>query len=500
MRSPSMGLYFWVWSALNSSGPPSSTIVRTSAPLNSAANAFSGRNPILKFSPSKNKLPNLARSTGDSLLDSLARHPRRVMAGVGALLLGTGVTAFGIAPLAPDASLLPVQQVVEEVSIAPLTDAGLPLSTGMTLYRSDTLRRDDTPQSLLQRLGVRDTEAQALLRNDAAVRQLFEGRSGKLVSVEANAQEQLLKLTARWLPDDGRMFQRLVVERGAQGLQSRIESAELTVTQRVASGVIRSSLFAATDAADLPDAVAVQLAEMFASDIDFRRDLREGDRFAVVYESLEADGEPMRAGRVLSAEFVNNGHEHEAVWFEEPGLKGAFYGFDGSSSRKSFLGSPLEFSRVSSGYGMRFHPISGQQKAHLGVDYAAPSGTPVRTIGDGVVSYAGWQNGYGNIIEIQHKDNQLTKFAHLSRIDVRTGQKVTQGDFIGAVGSTGLSTGPHLHFEFRDKGVPQDPLEIARNSENIPVSPAARLRFDTVAKAMRQQLDAASTVRQASAQ
>ena len=133
---------------------------------------------------------------------------------------------------------------------------------------------------------------------------------------------------------------------------------------------------------------------------------------------------------------------------------------------------------------MRFHPISGKQKAHLGVDYAAPTGTPVRTIGDGVVSFAGWQNGYGNIIEIRHKDNQLTKFAHLSRIDVRTGQKVSQGDFIGAVGSTGLSTGPHLHFEFRDNGVPQDPLEIARQSENIPVSPAAKARFEAVAQAL----------------
>jgi murein DD-endopeptidase MepM/ murein hydrolase activator NlpD len=464
-----------------------------------ASNASSGRNPILKFSSRKNKLPTLARSAGDSLLDSLARHPRRVMAGVGALLLGTGVTAFGIAPLAPDASLLPVQQVVEELSIPPLSDVGLIPSGSMTLYRSDTIRRDDTAQSLLQRLGVRDPEALSLLRTDGVARQLFEGRVGKLVTVETNEQQQLLRLKARWLPDDSRAFQRLVVERGDAGLHSRVESGELTVQPQLASGVIRSSLFAATDAAELPDSVAVQLAEMFASDIDFRRDLREGDRFAVVYESLEADGEPMRAGRVLSAEFVNNGREHQAVWFEEPGLKGAFYGFDGQSSRKSFLGSPLEFSRVSSGYGMRFHPVSGKQKAHLGVDYAAPTGTPVRTIGDGVVSFAGWQNGYGNIIEIQHKDNQLTKFAHLSRIDVRTGQKVSQGDFIGAVGSTGLSTGPHLHFEFRDNGVPQDPLEIARQSENIPVSPAAKARFDAVAQAMRQQLDAAATIRQASA-
>ena len=453
----------------------------------------------MKFSSRKNKLPTLARSAGDSLLDSLARHPRRVMAGIGALLLGTGVTAFGIAPLAPDASLLPVQQVVEELALPPLTETGLLSSGSMTLYRSDTIRRDDTPQSLLQRLGVRDPEALGLLRNDGMARQLFEGRAGKLVTVETNEQQHLLRLKARWLPDDSREFQRLVIERSGTGLRSRVETGELTVQAQLASGEIRSSLFAATDAAELPDSVAVQLAEMFASDIDFRRDLREGDRFAVVYESLEADGEPMRAGRVLSAEFVNNGKSHDAVWFEEPGLKGAYYGFDGQSSRKSYLASPLEFSRVSSGYGIRFHPISGKQKAHLGVDYAAPTGTPVRTIADGVVTFAGWQRGYGNTIEVTHRDNQSTLFGHLSRVDVRAGQKVAQGDFIGAVGSTGLSTGPHLHFEFRDKGVHQDPLEIARNSENIPVSAAAKGRFVAAAQAMRQQLDAAATLQQARA-
>jgi murein DD-endopeptidase MepM/ murein hydrolase activator NlpD len=188
------------------------------------------------------------------------------------------------------------------------------------------------------------------------------------------------------------------------------------------------------------------------------------------------------------------------VWFEEPGLKGAYYGFDGQSTRKSFLASPLEFSRVSSGYGMRFHPITGAHKAHLGVDYAAPTGTPVRTIGDGVVTFAGWQRGYGNTIEVMHANQQSTLFGHLNRIDVRVGQKVAQGDFIGAVGSTGLSTGPHLHFEFRDKGVHQDPLEIARNSENVPINPVARARFDVVAKAMRQQLDAAAGMYQARAQ
>jgi len=390
--------------------------------------------------------------------------------------------------------------VVESLAIEPLVPTDLVTSVPFNLFRSDTVRRDDTAQSLLQRLGVRDSAALAFLRDDALARQLFSGRTVKLVTVETDDQHQLLRLTARWLPDDERSFNRLVLERGSQGMNSRLEVGQLTPSTRLASGEIRSSLFAATDAANLPDSVAVQLAEMFSNDIDFRRDLRMGDRFSVVYESLEADGEPMRAGRVLSAEFVNAGRSHDMVWYEEPGQKGAYYGFDGQSTRKSFLGSPLAFTRVSSGYGMRFHPISGQQKAHLGVDYAAPTGTPVRTIGDGVVTFAGVQRGYGNVVEISHKDDQSTLFAHLSRIDVRKGQRVSQGDLVGAVGSTGASTGPHLHFEFRVKGQHQDPLMIARNSENIPISPALRARFDAVAQAQRQQLDAAASLEQASAE
>jgi len=378
----------------------------------------------------------------DATRQSLARHPRRIMGGIGALLLGTGVTAFGIAPLAPDASDLPVRQVVESLNAPTLEAPSLAgaFANGFVLFRSDVTRRDDTAQSLLQRLGVVDTEAQGFLRTDTTARQLL-GRSGRLVSVETNDRQELQRLTSRWVAGDDRQFNRLVIENTPEGFKSRVETGELTASARLASGVIRSSLFAATDAANIPDAVAVQVAEMFSSDIDFRRDLRQGDRFSVVYESLEADGESMRTGRVLSAEFVNNGRKHEGVWFEEPGQRGAYYGFNGESSRKFYLSSPLEFSRVSSGYGMRFHPISGTRKAHLGVDYAAPTGTPVRTIGDGVVEFAGVQRGYGNVIYIRHRSNQTTVFAHLSRIGVRQGQKVSQGDWIGAVGSTGASTG-----------------------------------------------------------
>lgn len=431
----------------------------------------------------------------------LARNPRRIMGGIGALLLGTGVTAFGIAPLAPDASDLPVRQVVEALDTSVSASASLlgATTTEFVLFRSEVTRRDDTAQSLLQRLGVVDSEAQGFLRNDTTARQLL-GRAGRLVSVETNDRQELQRLTSRWIAGDDRQFSRLVIENGPDGFKSRLETGELTASARLASGVIRSSLFAATDAASIPDPVAVQLAEMFSSDIDFRRDLRQGDRFSVVYESLEADGESMRTGRVLSAEFINNGRKHEGVWFEEPGQRGAYYGFNGESSRKFYLSSPLEFSRVSSGYGIRFHPISGARKAHMGVDYAAPTGTPVRTIGDGVVEFAGVQGGYGNVIYIRHRSNQTTVFAHLSRIGVRQGQKVNQGDLIGNVGTTGASTGPHLHFEFRDNGVHQDPLTIARQSESVPINPAARARFDAVAQLQRINLNAAASVQQASAE
>ncbi|MDM7943246.1 MAG: peptidoglycan DD-metalloendopeptidase family protein [Hydrogenophaga sp.] len=438
----------------------------------------------------------------DAARQSLARHPRRITGGIGALLLGTGVTAFGIAPLAPDAADLPVRQVVESLD-APLVaipDVLTATSNDFVLFRSDVTRRDDTAQSLLQRLGVVDSEAQGFLRADATARQLLQARGGRVVSVETNDRQELQRLTSRWVTGDDRQFTRLVIENGSGGFTSRLETGELTASARLASGVIRSSLFAATEAADIPDPVAVQVAEMFSGDIDFRRDLRQGDRFSVVYESLEADGETMRTGRVLSAEFVNNGRKHEAVWFEEPGQRGAYYGFNGESSRKFYLSSPLEFSRVSSGYGMRFHPISGTRKAHLGVDYAAPTGTPVRTVGDGVVEFAGVQRGYGNVIYIRHRSNQTTVYAHLSRIGVRNGQRVDQGDLIGAVGSTGASTGPHLHFEFRDNGVHKDPLAVARQSESIPINPAARARFDAVAQLQRVQLNAAASVQQASAE
>ena len=221
----------------------------------------------------------------------------------------------------------------------------------------------------------------------------------------------------------------------------------------------------------------------------------------MVYESLEADGETMRSGRVLSLEFVNNGKLHSAMWFAEPGRKGAYYTLEGKSLTSSYLGSPMEFSRVSSGFSMRFHPILQRWRAHLGVDYAAPTGTPVRTVGEGVVEFAGVQNGFGNVVMVKHNGSDVSLYAHLSRIDVRQGQTVNQGQKIGAVGATGWATGPHLHFEFRVNGVHQDPLVMARKHEGSVLSASARPAFEQQARSMRMQLASASASSQvASAQ
>ena len=437
------------------------------------------------------------------LTHSVQKHPKRITATVATLLLTGGVGAFAVVSLTPDPADQPVRQItyaVESLAQNPVLDALQ--APGFSLFRSDQTRSSDTAESLLQRMGVADPAAAAFLRSDAPVRQNLLGRAGRSVSAETTDDHRLLRLTARWAPEDSGHFSRLVVERSGERFTSRIETAPLTSGSRLAGGVIRSSLFAATDAANIPDAVAVQLAEVFSGNIDFHRALRKGDRFSVVYETLEADGEPLRSGRVLSAEFQNNGKTHQALWFQDPGAaKGAYYTLDGESMRRAYLTSPVEFSRVSSGFKMRFHPILQKWRAHLGTDFAAPTGTAGRTVGDGVVEFAGVQNGFGNVVFVKHRNQHETVYAHLSRINVKKGQSVEQGQTIGAVGSTGWATGPHLHFEFRVNGQQQDPQDIAQRSEAAtPVSKAARPAFDRLAANMRVQLSAAALVQQANAQ
>ncbi|HSV34965.1 MAG TPA: M23 family metallopeptidase [Ramlibacter sp.] len=426
---------------------------------------------------------------------ALEHHPKHVTALLALLMLGGGGGAFAVASLEPDPSEITVREVLESVSPltvqAQLRDLDV---HSFNLFRSDSLRATDTVESLLARLGVDDPQAAAYLRTEPTFRGQVMGRSGRSVTAEASETHALHKLSVRWAPEDNGTFKRLVVERVAPDrFDARIETAPLVAATRMGSASVRTSLFAAADESGIPDRVVSQVVEIFSSDIDFHRALHAGDRFNVVYEALEADGEALRTGRILSAEFTNKGKLHQAVWFQEPGRKGGYYTLDGKSLESSYLASPMAFSRVTSGFAMRFHPILHRWRAHLGVDYGAATGTPVRSVGDGVVEFAGTQNGFGNVVIVKHNNTDQTLYAHLSRIGVRAGQPVSQGQHLGAVGSTGWATGPHLHFEFRVNGVHRDPMQMARHSEALPLSAAVRPEFDRVARSMRAQLAAAAS-------
>ena len=452
------------------------------------------------------------------LMAALAKHPKRITGALAVLLLGTGVTAFGVAPLAPDASDLPVTQVVEAVQALPWQAQSESLSNQrFNLFRTEVSRSTDTAETLLRRLNIDDAAAAAFLRTDTLARSLLVGRAGKTVTAETTDDQRLLKLSMRWATDDETQFRRLVIERSGERFSSRLETAPYTVSTRAASGNIKSSLFAATDEANIPDAVASQIAGIFSGDIDFHRSLRKGDRFSVYYETLEADGEALKTGKVLNAEFVNNGKTFQALWFSDPSMqtpvvpgtpaaaqssraKGSYYSLDGQSLRKAYLASPMEFSRMSSGFKMRFHPILQTWRAHLGVDYAAPTGTAVRSVGDGVVEFAGRQGGFGNVVFINHRSGHTTVYAHLSRIAVQRGARVAQGQTIGAVGATGWATGPHLHFEFRVDGKHQDPTVLARQSESIPLPAASMPAFKRLAATVRNELQAAVAIGQSRAE
>ena len=358
-------------------------------------------------------------------------HGKSLTAAVVVALAGFGVTAFGLSPMAPDASDLPKRLVTENVTpLGIQSQLDALAESDLQLYRTDLTRASDTADSLLKRLNVSDVAAAQFLRADPTARKLLEGRGGKMVRVQTDENGALTELVARYAPADaeliGTHFARLTVRRAGDTFTTTVETAALSPQVRMGSGTVRSSLFAATDDARIPDNVATQLAEVFATDLDFHRQLRKGDTFSVVYEALTADGEPITwgpssAGKVLAADFVNNGRTYSAVFYKDAQGKGGYYGFDGQSKKRAFLASPMEFSRVTSGFAMRMHPILNSWKQHKGVDYGAPAGTAIRAVGDGTVEFAGWQNGYGNVVEIKHSAQRSTLYAHMSRIDVRRG-------------------------------------------------------------------------------
>jgi murein DD-endopeptidase MepM/ murein hydrolase activator NlpD len=397
-------------------------------------------------------------------------------------LLGV-VAAFGIAPDTATETVV-LHRVVRDIALS-VPEQTLP-EASTQYWREERIQRGDTIGSVLARLQVTDPEAVAYLRGARHVRSLYQLVPGRTVRAVTTDDGELVKL--RYLQSDGT---ELIVQKRGEDFFAREQVLPTERRLLMSSGEIQSSLFAATDAAGLSDGVAVQLADVFSSEVDFHRDLRPGDRFAVVFEAFYSNGEFVRSGRIVAAEFTNAGRTSRAVYYQDPQGHGGYYTPEGKNMRKSFLRSPLEFSRVSSGFSLsRFHPILNTWRAHRGVDYAAPTGTRVKATADGYVQFVGRQGGYGNLIVLRHRNEFSTAYGHLSGYakGLRVGQRVNQGDVIGYVGMTGLATGPHLHYEFRVNGVFQNPLRLAV-PPGPPITTALRPAFDNSLRPLLEQLE-----------
>ncbi len=385
-------------------------------------------------------------------------HARKVrlrwIVAASALPLFGIIAAFGVAPQT-DTNNIPVSTVIENLTV-PSTVIEADNSIPSTAYwRDERIESGDTVATILDRLGVSSEESAKFLHNPAATRALAQIKPGRRIQAQTTDSGELLWL--RHINPSGSLLQ---ISRQGQNFTVTQQQAALETRTVMKSGEIHNSLFGATDAAGIPDSIVTQMATLFSADIDFHRDLRRGDQFKVVYEVLYSSGEPVMTGRILAAEFTNDGQTYKAVYFRQPNGKGEYYTPDGKSLKKAFLRSPIEFSRISSGFGMRYHPILKQWREHKGVDYAAPTGTKIKAVADAVVAFAGQENGYGNFILLQHSGNYSTAYGHLSAFakGLHKGEKIHQGDVIGYVGSTGWATGPHLHFEFRIAGVAVNPL------------------------------------------
>jgi len=365
-------------------------------------------------------------------------------AAIAVLAISGAVAAFATIAPSPDAQVLLSR--TSSIESLPIPAEAL-LPSPASYIREERFQRGDTLSAFLSRLGVADSEVGPLARQRA----LQALRPGYNVAAEVSAEGRLVALS--FLTAGDTLVQ---ISRGGEEFRSSEERAALYTQIAMKSSVVQSSLFAASDAAGIPDSVAMQLADIFGAEIDFHRDLRKGDQFTVVYELHHLAGRPVRAGRVLAAEFSSRGKTYRAVHYGN-----SYYAPDGNNLRKAFLRAPLEFSRVSSGFGLRVHPIAKAWRAHQGIDYAAPTGTRVRAVGGAVVEYAGPRGGYGNTVILRHPGQYSTVYAHLSRIAVKRGARVDQNDTIGLVGQTGWATGPHLHYEFRINGQSRNPMSIA---------------------------------------
>jgi murein DD-endopeptidase MepM/ murein hydrolase activator NlpD len=392
------------------------------------------------------------------------------------------VTAFGVAPLADSA--VPEQRLMSEPLLINTVSAA---NSDTSFVQHEKIRRGETLSSLLSRMGVNDDEIAGFVRRDRTARGLLELRPGRTVSASLSADRSVESLNYR-LGSEGTLDQakRLVIRRSDGRLEAVEEPLQLERSVEIRSAEVRRTLAEALEAADIPDSLVTRMGDIFGTEVDLRKDVRRGDRLRVVYQTVREAGslEPPTVERILAVQFRGGQRKLEAVWFDRGNGNGDYYSFDGRSLSRTFLASPLEFTRVSSNYTeARLHPIFRDWRAHKGVDMPAPIGTKVRTTADGTIKFIGRQNGYGNVIIVQHNARYQTLYAHLNEFaqGLEQGSRVLQGDVIGTVGMTGWSTGPHLHFEFHIDGEHVDPMAAIEQSPARLLQGDEKVRFANVA-------------------
>lgn len=407
---------------------------------------------------------------------------KTVLLAIGGICTFAAVTAFGVAPLADSA--VPEQRLMSEPLLINTVSAA---NSDTSFVQHEKIRRGETLSSLLSRMGVNDDEIAGFVRRDRTARGLLELRPGRTVSASLSADRSVESLNYR-LGSEGTLDQakRLVIRRSDGRLEAVEEPLQLERSVEIRSAEVRRTLAEALEAADIPDSLVTRMGDIFGTEVDLRKDVRRGDRLRVVYQTVREAGslEPPTVERILAVQFRGGQRKLEAVWFDRGNGNGDYYSFDGRSLSRTFLASPLEFTRVSSNYTeARLHPIFRDWRAHKGVDMPAPIGTKVRTTADGTIKFIGRQNGYGNVIIVQHNARYQTLYAHLNDFaqGLEQGSRVLQGDVIGTVGMTGWSTGPHLHFEFHIDGEHVDPMAAIEQSPARLLQGDEKVRFANVA-------------------
>ncbi len=337
-----------------------------------------------------------------------------------------------------------------------------------------TIQSGENLSSIFSEMDLSREDLHKIVHANATGKMFADVEPGRDLVATVSASGELEQLTYTKNP-----FETLIATRHEDNFDVKLLSKKIDYQFATAKGSIKSSLFEDGKQAGLPEKLILKLADIFAWDIDFALNLRDGDQFTVVYEKLFVDGKEFDSGQILSVEFINQGKTYTAVRFEDNQGNTGYYTPEGHSLRKAFLQTPMDFAVISSNFDLhRMHPILHTIRAHKGVDYSASIGTPVKTTGDGKIVFRGDKNGYGNVVEIEHGQKYSTLYAHLSRFKpgLKVGSSIKQGDIIGYVGKTGLATGPHLHYEFRIDGQHVNPV-TAKLPRSIPIDNALSAKF-----------------------